>query len=612
MRLILTALFMTLAFVFGGVLSAQTNSLTYLDEFLDPYYPGIDFPKLTTPQWLGEPGVDAVVTLGMDDMRDTGKYEAYLRPILDRLKAIDGRAAVSIMTCEVDPNDPQLQTWLAEGLSLETHTVDHPCPCLQGSDFAKAKSTYDRCVDVMFAIPGNHPVAFRFPCMDSKNTPSPRAFAEIVSATTDKGNFLQASSSVECLFTPADPILPKSITLDEDGQERFRRYLPFASFVNKVENYPYPYVVGKTCWEFPCTVPDDWHGQNIQQPYNPKTVDDLLIAIDATVIKKGIANIVFHPHNWLRPDQMVTVIDRVNAKYGKRVKFLTFKECMQRINQNLLAGHPIRSAAGNDNGVRILDLNQDGFLDVLIGNEEHQVARVWQPNTNQWSDIEFASAGRGVQFVDNSNPGHCVDLGVRFGRLSSRATVSMLVNNEREQAIYDFVDGKFMRVVLPSELSDVRTSSSGIDQGIRLRDLDGDGLSEIIIANPDTKRILKLGETGVWEKSESPMPAAIVDDRGQDNGVRFVDLNRDGHDDLIVSNGKESSIRLYDSTIGGFAPQSNHMPDLPRIVRESTNNGVWFAEDHLWVQNEDTSRLPDGIDRRSFSQLLGESEEQLD
>ena len=44
--------------------------------------------------------------LAIDDMRDPGRYEAYLRPILDRLKAIDGRAPVSIMTNQVEPKDP--------------------------------------------------------------------------------------------------------------------------------------------------------------------------------------------------------------------------------------------------------------------------------------------------------------------------------------------------------------------------------------------------------------------------------------------------------------------------------------------------------------------------
>ncbi len=107
--------------------AADANRLTYLDEN-DPFYVSRSFPRLVTPQWVGEDGVEAVVILAIDDMRETAKYEKFLRPILQRLKKIDGRAPVSIMTCKIDPDDPQLQTWLKEGLSLETHTIDHPCP----------------------------------------------------------------------------------------------------------------------------------------------------------------------------------------------------------------------------------------------------------------------------------------------------------------------------------------------------------------------------------------------------------------------------------------------------------------------------------------------------
>src|SRR6478672_2580965 len=98
-------------FVASFVLAADGNRLGYLDEPLNPYYPHRNFPKLITPQWVGEEGVDCVVTLAIDDMRDPAKYEAFLRPILDRLKAIDGRAPVSIMTCSVRPDDPRLQGW---------------------------------------------------------------------------------------------------------------------------------------------------------------------------------------------------------------------------------------------------------------------------------------------------------------------------------------------------------------------------------------------------------------------------------------------------------------------------------------------------------------------
>ena len=43
---------------------------------------------------------------------------------------------------------------------------------------------------------------------------------------------------------------------------------------------------------------------------------------------------------------------------------------LARLNEHLLAGQPLRRKDGGDNGVRLLDLNGDGFVDVVIGNEQ--------------------------------------------------------------------------------------------------------------------------------------------------------------------------------------------------------------------------------------------------
>src|ERR1043166_3841464 len=99
------AFFAGLVLVAARAFAADGNRLTYLDES-DPYYVSRTFPKLITPQWVGEEGVEAVVVLAIDDMRGHEKWEAYLRPILERLKQIDGRAPVSIMTCKIDPKEP--------------------------------------------------------------------------------------------------------------------------------------------------------------------------------------------------------------------------------------------------------------------------------------------------------------------------------------------------------------------------------------------------------------------------------------------------------------------------------------------------------------------------
>ena len=56
-----------------GLSQSAANRLAYLDGE-DPFYVDLDFPKLTTPQWVGDNGVQAVVTLGIDDMREPVSY----------------------------------------------------------------------------------------------------------------------------------------------------------------------------------------------------------------------------------------------------------------------------------------------------------------------------------------------------------------------------------------------------------------------------------------------------------------------------------------------------------------------------------------------------------
>jgi putative membrane-bound dehydrogenase-like protein len=494
-----------------SVHAADANRLAYLDE-LNPYYPHRNFPKLVTPQWVGEEGVEAVVVLAIDDMRDHAKYEQFLRPILDRLKQIDGRAPVSIMTNVINHQEPHLQRWLKEGVNLDTHTIDHPCPLLAGGNFAKAKSTYDRCVDLMFAIPNNKPVAFRMPCCDSKNTPSPRFYAEIFNQRTERGHFLTIDSSVFNITTPNDPDLSRDLVIDADGRAKFKKYVPFESFVNTIEDYPYPYVIGNLIWQFPCATPSDWQAQNLHKPDNPDTVRDWKAQLDVTVIKQGVFNFVFHPHNWIKPEQMVEFIDYAVQKHGKKVKFLTFAECQERLNKHLLAGKPIRDAKGNDSGVRIFDANDDGYMDVgrITADKRVRATRIWDPNRRAWTE-------------------------------------------------------------------DV-------------------SLPEQVVAR------------------DVPLPPGVVisDDHGRDAGARFIDLDEDGDLDIVFSNDDRFSVHLFESLEKGWrqvrAGKRGDPDEIPPIVKNGQNNGAWFHSRHLWVQNEHTAAMKDHVDRRSFSQLLGETQ----
>jgi len=202
-----------------------------------------------------------VIVLAVDDMREAPKYETFLRPILDRLKKIDGRASVSIMTNKIDPTLPKLQEWLKEGVSLEVHSIDHPCPLFNSNDFAKAKSTYDRCVELMSAIPGNRPVAFRMPCCDSLTRPA--CVSGRKSSTRPRST--AAFSPWTARFSTSQHRMihrfRRELVIDADGRQKFKKFVPFESFVNTIDDYPYPYVIGKLCWEMPCVTPSDWQAQ---------------------------------------------------------------------------------------------------------------------------------------------------------------------------------------------------------------------------------------------------------------------------------------------------------------------------------------------------------------
>ncbi|HOM18855.1 MAG TPA: polysaccharide deacetylase family protein, partial [Thermoguttaceae bacterium] len=412
---------------------AVGNRLGYLEAFCDPFYPGLGTARLATPQWVGAEGVEAVLVLAIDDLRFTDPkerrpehYEAYLRPILDRLKKIDGRTPVSLMTTWFAEVHPLFTRWLQEGCTLEVHTRTHACPLLQKRDFAAARASYEECVDQLTKLLGKQPVAFRMPCCDSMNSPSPRFYAELFNQRTAEGRFLQADSSVFLVFTSQDPALPRSSVLDESGQQRFRKYLPKDRLMgNYVENYPYPWTIDRLCWEVPAVMPSDWEAHQAHGDKNPKTVQDWKAAVDLVVAKQGVWAMCFHPYEWIANSQVLDVVEYAASRYAGKVLFLNFRELLDRLTQNALGGVPLRAADGQDNGVRLLDLNADGWMDVVIGNEKVRQTRLWSPKERRWIVGDFPAA-----IVQRGPDGKRLPTGVRFGVLRPGGMASILVRSE--------------------------------------------------------------------------------------------------------------------------------------------------------------------------------------
>lgn len=585
---------------------ARGNRLTYLNG-VDPYYVGRNSPRLTTPQWLGEPDVEAVVILAVHAADGPKSCESFWRPMVDRLKQIDKRAALSIMTNPVDPADPWLQGLLREGISLEYQPADAARPLLGADGLANARSNYEQALDRLNSVLNNHAVAFRLPGCESLNVASPRFFAEIFNQRTPQGGFLTIDSSVVQTATPNDPQLPRELVLDADGGARFDKYLPPSASENTLADYPYPYVIGGLCWEFPATFACGSQQRGSQQSNTSPTLDDLQAALEVAVCKQGVFCLGLQPDGGIRADQITGLIDYAVARFGRKVRFLNFREVADRLQQHLLGGQALRAADGTDNGVRLIDLNDDGFLDVVIGNAQVRETRLWSPHDQRWVIATFPRS-----LVSSNEPSSPRSASGQFGIVGQ--SVSLIIRDEQGAGGWRFEADRWIErpELLAGLVLDGRpmaTAQAGSDRGVRLRDLDADGQCELLVSNPE-QNVVFAWRNG-WQPLAFALPGAacLVDAAGRDNGVRFVDVDEDFRDDLLFSNERAQGLYLFDSLANGWNRQVFALPRsegdrLPMVSRSGTDNGSWFRARQLLVQNEATARLPDQVDRRSWNELL--------
>ena len=612
LTLALTGALSLAALLPAGWAAANGNRLVHLDEPNNPWQFHRESAKLITPQWIGEKGVEAVVVLAIDDMSGDGQhFRNYLTPIIERLKIIDERGPVSITCNRPDPAHPNMQWLLGEGVSLETHTLSHPCPLLQRLDFARASADYQGCVDLLAKIPNNRSVGFRFGCMDGQNTPSPRAYAEILNAVSPGGGFMSMSTSVGLVFTPEDPEVPKALFADDaGGAQRFARYL-MTGFVNYLENYPYPFVVGGKIWELPFVYPNDYTGQALLGAQNPVFISDYKAAVDATVAKQGAVSLCFHSGGWMRNDQMVEIVDHADRTHGKKVKFLNMREMHDRMVKHMLVGHPLRNAKGGDNGVRVFDIDGDGYMDVVIGNDKAKLSRIWEPKKGTWREFPFPTL---------------VTPGLHFGILDESGRAAAISTDPRGVNRAWRFDGKawVADARLVAGLDAVTTFRKGADAGVRLRDIDRDGICELMVGTASQSAVYRRAK-GRWQKLPFGLPegTSIVTAKGGDAGLRFADLDDDGRQDVIFSNAERYGTWMFDSLKTGWSrkglggkrqgdgvgeqhPRERNVL-APIVRKDGTNNGAWVKRGHLYWQNEDTGAImPHHIDQRSFGDLMGD------
>jgi RHS repeat-associated protein len=237
---------------------------------------------------------------------------------------------------------------------------------------------------------------------------------------------------------------------------------------------------------------------------------------------------------------------------------------------------------GADLGVRFVDLNGDGRPDIVY----HRYRSVGSQSG------AYLNTGTGWQSAPEFTPPvpivsgdlHGQDMGVRFVDLNGDGRTDLvyaryLPSGSQQGAYLATATGwqSAPQYTPPTFITD--GNDSGADLGARFVDVNGDGLPDIVWYRhwSTIQKGAYLNTGNGWQVAPGfTPPYHIVDgfNHGRDLGVRFVDLNGDGRQDLIYGRflAAGPQVGAYLSTGSGWAWAPSYAP--PFWIVDGDDNGA--------------------------------------
>ncbi len=214
------------------------------------------------------------------------------------------------------------------------------------------------------------------------------------------------------------------------------------------------------------------------------------------------------------------------------------------------------SEIGKDYGVRLLDVNNDGFYDLIRGKQgDHETSL--NDKTSGWIISSIFILPNSINISD----GDGVDQGVRFEDVNSDGFVDIIVakqGSSREVYINNETGWELdSNWIFPFDFID----NSNEDLGVRLVDFNGDGKVDILKSKESSGKEAFLNNGAGWENVSSIwiVPEYFVNSDDKDNQLRLLDLNNDGLPDLIK--GGEPGNAWFNTGLG-WVERSEYSPNL--------------------------------------------------
>ncbi|MDP3698184.1 MAG: FG-GAP-like repeat-containing protein [Nanoarchaeota archaeon] len=225
-----------------------------------------------------------------------------------------------------------------------------------------------------------------------------------------------------------------------------------------------------------------------------------------------------------------------------------------------------------DTGARMVDVNNDGFVDIAYGNTTTQEKKVYLNdkisgfNLSSWVlphyFIHSDGTDNGVRFVDVNNDGYTDLLRARDG------TRQLYLNNGTAWNLTS------------SWTIPVDFWNSGEGQGILISDVNNDGYQDILQSNSQNNRHVYLhNRSSSWKEDTSWYIPVNFTAASADTGVRLIDVNGDGLPDILHSDLGKAFKKTYLHNGSGWTETTAYF-QIPSYFTGTSNEdyGVRFIE----------------------------------
>ncbi len=232
------------------------------------------------------------------------------------------------------------------------------------------------------------------------------------------------------------------------------------------------------------------------------------------------------------------------------------------------------SGQSNDNGLRVQDINGDGLPDLVCHNAvttsgtcNNNNPQIWINNGTGWTQsttwqLPYHDGGTSGSRESFTNSNY-LDTGLRFEDLNGDGLMDLIKSNEANNNVV-YLNNGTNGWTYDSAWGQQRTIIKNGDYGYRAVDINSDGLADIMCHNNqgtgachDTAPEIYLNtgnHTTYWQTNtswqfpymnggSSGAREAFISSSGTDTGLRVVDINGDGTNDLVRWNNAGSNYR---------------------------------------------------------------------